>query len=130
MEGEVSIPVPICPNGAFDIGVASVEVWCNVWGDVRLGANFQQANTYFVGVGAGIDAGVKGGVGLGLCLHVAAEVKAGLDGEGAYRSDGAWYARGDAHLDLNGSASYGVGLDDVCLDHTTNVGPHAKVYFR
>jgi len=148
MEGEVSIPVPICPNGAFDIGVASVEVWCNVWGDVRLGANFQQANTYFVGVGAGIDAGIKGGVGMGLCLHVAAEVKAGLDGEGAYRSDGAWYARGDANLDLNGSASYGVGLDDVCLDHTTsvhiglgaeaqlgydwarNVGPHAKVYFR
>ncbi|MDP2584694.1 MAG: hypothetical protein Q8W47_11515 [Candidatus Palauibacterales bacterium] len=148
MEGEVSIPVPICPNGAFDIGVASVEVWCNVWGDVRLGANFQQANTYFVGVGAGIDAGIKGGVGMGLCLHVAAEVKAGLDGEGAYRSDGAWYARGDANLDLNGSASYGVGLDDVCLHHTTsvhiglgaeaqlgydwatNVGPHAKVYFR
>lgn len=148
MEGEVSIPVPICPNGAFDIGVADVEVWCNVWGDVRLGANFQQANTYFVGIGAGIDAGVKGGVGMGLCVHVAAEVKAGLDGEGAYRSDGAWYARGDANLDLNGSASYGVGVDDVCLNHTTsvhiglgaeaqlgydwtsNVGPHAKVYFR
>jgi hypothetical protein len=148
MEGEVSIPLPICPNGAFDIGVADVEVWCNVWGDVRLGANFQQANTYFVGIGAGIDAGVKGGVGMGLCVHVAAEVKAGLDGEGSYRSDGAWYARGDANLDLNGSASYGVGVDDVCLNHTTsvhiglgaeaqvgydwasNVGPHAKVYFR
>jgi len=148
MEGEVKIPVPVCPNGAFDIGIASVEVWCDVWGDVRLGGNFQQANTYYVGVGAGLDAGVKGGVGMGLCLHVSAEVKAALDGEGAYRSDGAWFARGRADFDLLGSASYGVGLDDICLDHTTsvhiglgaeaqlgydwasNVGPHTRVFFK
>ncbi|HKK27472.1 MAG TPA: carboxypeptidase-like regulatory domain-containing protein [Gemmatimonadota bacterium] len=148
MEGEAEIPVPICPNGAFDIGIASVEVWCDVWGDVRLGGNFQQANTYYVGVGAGIDAGVKGGVGMGLCVHISAEVKAALDGEGAYRSDGAWFARGRADFDLLGSASYGVGLDDICLDHTTsvhiglgaeaqlgydwasNVGPHTRVFFK
>ena len=148
MEGEASIPVPVCPNGSIDIGVADIEVWCNITGDVRFGANFQQANTYFIGIGAGIDAGVKGGVGMGLCVHVSAGVKAGLDGEGAYRSDGAWFARGTATFDVTGSASYGVGLDDVCLDHSTSVrvglgaeaqigydwatgtGPHVKVYYR
>jgi hypothetical protein len=148
MEGEVSIPMPICPNGSFDIGVASVEVWCNIFGDVRFGANFQQANTYYIGIGAGIDAGVKAGVGMGLCVHVSAGVKAALEGEGAYRSDGAWFARGTATFDITGSASYGVGLDDVCLDYSksvriglgaeaqigydwgTNTGPHVKVYYR
>lgn len=148
MEGAASIPVPVCPNGSFDIGVADVAVWCNVTGDLRLGANFQQANSYLIGIGAGIDAGIKGGVGLGLCLHVSGEVKASLDGEGAYRSDGAWYARGRADLDLLGGATYGVGIDDLCLDYHTsfgiglaaeaqvghdwasNIGPHAKVWFK
>ncbi len=148
LEGAASIPVPVCPNGTFDIGVADVEVWCNVTGDVRLGASFDKANTYLIGIGAGIDAGVKGGIGMGLCVHVSAEVKALLDGEGAYRSDGAWYARGQASIDLRGSASYGVGLDDICLDDSKSIsiglgaeaqvgydwaaaiGPHTKVWFK
>ncbi len=53
LEGAASIPVPVCPNGTFDIGVADVEVWCNVTGDVRLGASFDKANTYLIGIGAG-----------------------------------------------------------------------------
>ncbi|MEJ2218562.1 MAG: hypothetical protein P8099_18380, partial [Gemmatimonadota bacterium] len=30
LEGQVTWPVPICPSGGFDIGVASVGIWCNI----------------------------------------------------------------------------------------------------
>ncbi|MGE3525705.1 MAG: carboxypeptidase-like regulatory domain-containing protein, partial [Gemmatimonadales bacterium] len=111
LEGKMVVPVPICPNGSFDVGVGSVAVWCNVWGDIRLGMNFQELNTYHVGMEAGVNAGAKGGVGLGACLHVSGSVAAQGSLEGEYRSDGAWYVLGGYDLDLHGTVSGGVGID-------------------
>jgi hypothetical protein len=144
----VSVPLPICPSGSFDIGVASVGIWCNAWGDLRLGTNFQEETTVHVGQLVGIGAGVSGQFGLGLCVSVWGEVKAELDAEGEYRTDGAWYVWGKQSFTVNGGASYGVGVDDVCLDKSksysiglageaqlghnwnTNTGSFLKVYFQ
>ncbi|MEJ2218061.1 MAG: hypothetical protein P8099_15745, partial [Gemmatimonadota bacterium] len=115
---QVTWPVPICPSGGFDIGVASVGIWCNINGDLRMGMNFLQNNTYMIGALAGVDVGASGSLGLGLCVSLWGEVKAQAELEGGYRSDGAWYVLGDASIDLHGGASYGVGVDDVCLNHS------------
>lgn len=114
-DGKISMPVPICPNGDIDVGVASISIWCTVWADLRLGANFQQVNTYHIGLQAGADVGAKGGVGLGVCLSVSGEVKAEAGLEGEYRSDGAWYIDGDFNMTMHGSVFGGVGLDDACV---------------
>ncbi len=120
LEGQVTWPVPVCPSGGFDIGVASVGIWCNIYGDLRMGMNFQEHNTYMIGALAGVDVGANGSLGLGLCVSLWGEVKAQAELEGGYRSDGAWYVLGDASIDLHGGASYGVGIDDVCLDKSTS----------
>ena len=119
LDGEVVIPIPICPSGGFDIGVASVAVWCDAWGDVRLGMNFQEHNTYHVGLQSGFDVGAKGGVSLGACITVSGEAKYEQGAEGEYRSDGAWYVLGDASFDLNGNVEYGVGALGVCLSNSS-----------
>lgn len=118
LEGQVSWPLPICPSGGFDIGVAQVGVWCNVRGDLRMGMNFLEANTYHIGGLVGLNVGASGQYGLGMCVSLWGEADAQADLEGAYRSDGAWYILGRADVNLNGGASYGVGVDDVCLDYT------------
>jgi hypothetical protein len=128
LDGKVVIPVPICPSGGFDIGVASVAVWCNAWGDLRLGMNFQEHNTYHVGLQTGIDVGAKGGVSLGACISISGEASYEQGAEGEYRSDGAWYVLGDANFNLHGDAEYGVGALGVCLsDHKSfNLGLGAE----
>jgi hypothetical protein len=120
LEGNVSIPLPFCPSGGTDIGVATVGVWCDVWADLRLGMNFNELNVYHIGQLIGVGAGVEASFGLGLCVSVWGSVSATLDFEGEYRSDGAWYAWGQANLGLNGGAEFGVGVDDVCLDEGTS----------
>ncbi len=119
LDGKVVIPIPVCPSGGFDIGVASVAVWCDAWGDVRLGMNFQEHNTYHVGLQSGFDVGAKGGVSLGACISVSGEAKYEQGAEGEYRSDGAWYVLGDASFDLNGNVEYGVGALGVCLSNSS-----------
>ena len=120
LEGQVSWPVPICPSGGVDIGVAHVGVWCNISGDLRMGMNFLDLNTYHIGGLVGVNVGASGKYGLGMCVSLWGEAAARADLEGAYRSDGAWYVLGRADFDLRGGASYGVGVDDVCLDYTTS----------
>ena len=118
LEGQVSWPVPICPSGGFDIGVASVGISCNIRGDLRMGMNFLENDTYYLGALAGINVAANGQFGLGACVSLWGELDAWADLEGSYRSDGAWYALGRANMDLRGGASYGVGVDDYCLDYT------------
>jgi hypothetical protein len=127
-EGKVVVPIPICPNGDIDVGVADIAIWCQVWGDLRLGMNFQQLNTYHIGVQVGADVGAKGGVGLGICLHVSGEVKADAGLEGEYRSDGAWYVLGEFNFSLHGEVSGGIGIDDVCIEASAGftLGLHAE----
>lgn len=148
LDGKVVIPIPVCPSGGFDIGVASVAVWCDAWGDVRLGMNFREHNTYHVGLQSGFDVGARGGVSLGACISVSGEAKYEQGAEGEYRSDGAWYVLGDANFDLNGNVEYGVGALGVCLSNSagfhlglgaeaqmgynwnTQQGAHFRVYKR
>ncbi len=120
LDGKVVIPIPICPSGGFDIGVASLAIWCDAWGDIRLGMNFQEHNLYHIGLQSGFDVGAKGGISMGACLSVSGEVKYEQGIEGEYRSDGAWYVLGDANFDLNGSVEYGVGALGVCLSESSS----------
>ena len=120
LDGRVVIPIPICPSGGFDIGVASLAIWCDAWGDIRLGMNFQEHNLYHIGLQSGFDVGAKGGISMGACLSVSGEVKYEQGIEGEYRSDGAWYVLGDANFDLNGSVEYGVGALGVCLSESSS----------
>lgn len=148
LNGRVTVPVPICPSGSFDIGVAKVAVWCDVWGDLRLGMNWQNATTLFVGSATGADVGVSAKFGLGLCVSVWGQALYELGAQGSYRSDGAWYVQGGTSLDLRGGASYGVGVDDFCLDKSksftiglgadaqlgynwdTDTGSYFRIYYR
>lgn len=148
LDGKVLMPIPICPSGGVDIGVASVAVWCDVWGDVRLGMNFGEHNLYHVGLQGGADVGAKGAVSLGACISVSGSASYAQGIEGEYRSDGAWYVLGDASFDLHGAVEYGVGAFGVCLSnssgftlslgaeaqmgHDWNTGkdPHFTVYWK
>jgi hypothetical protein len=148
LDGKVVVPVPVCPSGGVDVGVASVAVWCDVWGDLRLGMNFAEQNLYHIGLQGGVDVGAKGGVSLGACVSVSGEAKYAEGIEGEYRSDGAWYVLGDASFDLHGEVEYGVGAFGVCLSNSsgftlglgaeaqmgnnwnTGKGPHFTVYWK
>jgi hypothetical protein len=131
LEGNVSVPLPFCPSGGWDVGVASVGVWCNVWADLRLGMNFNELNIYHIGQLIGVGAGVEASFGLGLCVSVWGSVSVTLDFEGEYRSDGAWYVWGQENIGLNGGAEAGVGLAGVCLSEgssfTIDLGVEAQL---
>jgi hypothetical protein len=147
LDGKVSVPLPVCPSGGVDIGVAKVGAWCNVWADLRLGMNFNELNVYHLGAIVGSGAGVEASFGLGLCISVWGEASAQFDFEGEYREDGAWYVLGLGDFQIKGGADFGVGLDDVCLEKSksftigldveaqlgdnwnTGEGPHFKVSF-
>lgn len=117
--GKIEVPIPSCPNGAFDVGIANVAVWCTGWGDLQFGMNFNSNNVYHIGVEVGVEAGAKGGGGLGACLHVSGKAKVHAGMVGAYRSDGAWFVQGDYGFDLEGEVSGGVGIDDKCIEKST-----------
>jgi hypothetical protein len=134
LDGKVTIPLPVCPSGGVDIGVAKVAVWCNAWGDLRLGMNFNELNVYHIGQLVGIGAGVEASFGLGLCVSVWGEASVQFDSEGEYRSDGAWYVWGQQNIGLKGGAEFGVGVDDVCLDKsksfTIDLGVEAQLGYN
>jgi hypothetical protein len=148
LAGKAPPPVIECPDLEIDVGVASASAGCNVYADVRFGINFQQSNTYFIGMGAGAKVWAKGGVSLGVCVSVSGQVQYDNEMQGAYRSDGAWYVAGSAELSLGITVTYGVGAFDVCLedsetfhkaigldvqlghDWVNGDGPHFTVYWK
>jgi hypothetical protein len=148
LAGKAPPPVIECPDLEIDVGVASASAGCDVYADIRFGVDFQNANTYFMGMGAGAKAWAKGGVSLGVCVSVSGEAKYDAEFQGAYKSDGAWYVAGSAELSLGITVEYGVGAFDVCLedsetfyraigvdvqlghDWVNGDGPHFTLYWK
>jgi hypothetical protein len=148
LAGKAPPPIIECPSFEIDAGPAYVAAGCDIWADVRFGANFQQANTYFIGMGAGAKAWAKGGVSLGVCVSVSGEAKFEQEYQGAYRSDGAWYVAGSGEMSLGITVTYGVGAFDVCIEDSKHLskalgvdaqighdwvngdGPHFTVYWK
>lgn len=130
-DGRVTMPVPVCPSGGIDVGIARVGISCTVSGGLTFGLNWADAATLYLGTSAGLRVEVVGGVGLGLCVSVFGVVDARFDGSGMFRSDGAWYALARSDINVSAGAYAGVGIDDVCLNEkvsfTISLGAEAQV---
>ena len=110
-EAAASIPVPGIPNFDINLGVIDAALEVNVGGDVRVGMSFGETNMYNMGLGVFVDARFKlGATALHVCGGVNLHVRAGLDIDGTYWSNGNYELEAIGFVRLTGTAYAGWGL--------------------
>jgi len=124
IEGGVHLPIPILPQFEFDLGLISAQLSHEVGGDIRMSMNFNEANTYHMGVSifARITAGVGASMGL-VCASSTVTGKGLISADGLYSSNGTWSATGYAEFGILGTTELGVGTCTSSCDGVLGVGP-------
>lgn len=110
-EAAAAIPVPGIPNFDINLGVIEAALEVTVGGDVRVGMSFGETNMYNMGLGVFVDARFKlGATALNVCGGVDLSVRAGIDVDGTYWSNGNYELEATGFIRLTGSAYAGWGL--------------------
>lgn len=120
MEVGAEIPFPLIPNFDIDLGVVSARLKVTIGGDVRLGINFGNSNSYSMGMSVFVNAEFGLGASVGLaCAGVNLKAKAGVNMDGMYWSNGNYSMEVSGFISLTGTAYAGfspVGLPSCDSD--------------
>ncbi|WP_276482611.1 carboxypeptidase-like regulatory domain-containing protein [Paraflavitalea pollutisoli] len=112
-EAGAEIPVPGVPNFDIDLGLVDAALEVTVGGDVRLGINFGSTTTYNMGMGIFVNAYFRLGVSaIHACAGVEVGVRAGVDADGTYNTNGNYNLAVTGYIRLEGRVYAGGGL--VC----------------
>jgi|GEM_PF-838374 len=127
MEAGAQIPFPLLPNFDINLVVVRAKLQVNVGGDVRLGVEFGNVDSYHMGMSVFVDAEFALGVSeVVACQGVELRALAGVNMDGIYRSDDTYLLQVSGFIRLTGSAYYGAGLycdaacDGLCISDTAS----------
>jgi TANFOR domain-containing protein len=117
LEAGAEIPFPVIPNFDIDLVVVSARLEVTIGGDVRLGVNFGNVNSYNMGMSVFVNA--EFGLGASVliaCAGVEAKASAGINMDGTYYSNDTYLLEVGGFINITGSAYYGggVGCDSDC----------------
>ncbi|MBX3239887.1 MAG: carboxypeptidase regulatory-like domain-containing protein [Chitinophagaceae bacterium] len=105
------IPFPGLPNVDINLGLVYATLSVTVGGDIRMGMNFGEVNSYNLGMGVFVNAlfamGHTGGI---VCGGVELRASAGIDMDGTYYSNGDYTMQVTGYITASGSVYAGWGL--------------------
>ncbi|MBO9564556.1 MAG: carboxypeptidase regulatory-like domain-containing protein [Niastella sp.] len=126
-EAGAEIPVPGVPNFDIDLGLVDAALEVTVGGDVRLGIAFGDNTTYNMGMGIFVNAYFRLGVSvIHACAGVEVGVRAGVDADGNYSTNGNYSMQVTGYVLLEGRVYAGGGL--VCTSKCDGACVYDEAY--
>jgi hypothetical protein len=126
-EAGAEIPVPGVPNFDIDLGLVDAALEVTVGGDVRLGIAFGDNTTYNMGMGIFVNAYFRLGVSvIHACAGVEVGVRAGVDADGNYSTNGDYSMQVTGYVLLEGRVYAGGGL--VCTSKCDGACVYDEAY--
>ena len=124
IEGGVHLPVPVIPQFEFDLGLISAQLSHEIGADIRMSMNFNEADTYHMGVSifGRITAGVGASMGIA-CASSTVTGKGIISADGLYSSNGSWSATGYSEFGISGTTKLGFGTCTSSCEGIFGVGP-------
>ncbi len=105
------IPFPGLPNVDIDLGLVYATLSVTVGGDIRVGMNFGEVNSYNLGMGVFVNALFAMGHTSGIvCGGVELRGSGGIDMDGTYYSNGNYTMQVTGYVNIAGSVYAGAGL--------------------
>lgn len=126
-EAGAEIPVPGVPNFDINLGLVDAALEVTVGGDVRLGIAFGDNTTYNMGMGIFVNAYFRLGVSvIHACAGVEVGVRAGVDADGNYSTNGDYSMQVTGYVLLEGRVYAGGGL--VCTSKCDGACVYDEAY--